>query len=81
MSNTLPSAGTTTSSGSKTPYMLFTSPSNPLNTESRMTMAATGTPTAKMLTLDMMFITEREPREERYLRAKSDDMRPTALLL
>ena len=31
--------------------------------------------TAKMLTLDMMFITERE-REERYLRAKSDDMRP-----
>jgi len=46
-----------------------------------MTMAATGTPTAKMLTLDMMFITEREPREERYLRAKSDDMRPTALLL
>ena len=63
MAKVLPSAGTTIRSGSNTLYMLRTRPSKPLNTDSRMTMAATGTPTAKTLTFEMMLMTESELRE------------------
>ena len=64
-SNTLPSAAVTAMSGSNVRYIERTSSPNPLNTESRITSAATGTPTANALTPEMMLITECDLRASR----------------
>ena len=44
----------------------------PLKTESNITIAATGIPTAKELTLDIIFITESDFLDEKYLLANNN---------
>ena len=58
VSNTLPRTGSTRISGSKLRYMVRTSPSNPLNTDSNTTIAATGIATENALTPEMTLMTE-----------------------
>ena len=63
--NTLPRAGVIRISGSNDRYMLLISPSKPLNTDSRITIAITGIATEKALTPEMILITECDFFEKR----------------
>ena len=73
VSNTLPLDGVMRISGSNDLYMSRISPSKPLNTDSRITIAMTGTATATALTPEMTLITECDFFENRYLRANSSE--------
>ena len=60
-----PRRGVTVRSASKAEYIDRTSVSKPLKTDSRITIAATGTATAATLSPDIRFTTDRDWRENR----------------